>query len=167
MATHARILAWRSAWVEEPGGLQSMGFRRAGHDCVTKPSSAHGWYLTSQRQSASHPEDAGKNHLTRLCYGLPLWLYRKKLACNAGDVGLILGLGRSPGEGNGHPLQYSCLENPMDRGARCAIESIGSQRVGHESTKETVLPLNSHGGLPIFMFFYFKNFLRVYCSIYF
>ena len=46
----------------------------------------------------------------------------------------------------------------MDRGARCAIQSIGSQRVGHESTKETVLPLNSHGGLPIFMFFYFKNF---------
>ena len=33
------------------------------------------------------------------------------------DVGLITGLGRSPGEGNGNPLQYSCLENPMDRGA--------------------------------------------------
>ena len=38
-------------------------------------------------------------------------------ACNAGDLGLIPGLGRSPGEGNGNPLQYSCLENPMDRGA--------------------------------------------------
>ena len=38
-------------------------------------------------------------------------------ACNAGDLGLIPGLGRSPGEGNGYPLQYSCLENPMDRGA--------------------------------------------------
>ena len=37
--------------------------------------------------------------------------------CNAGDLGLIPGLGRSPGEGNGNPLQYSCLENPMDRGA--------------------------------------------------
>ena len=37
--------------------------------------------------------------------------------CNAGDPGLILGSGRSPGEGNGNPLQYSCLENPMDRGA--------------------------------------------------
>ena len=35
-------------------------------------------------------------------------------ACNAGDPGLIPGLGRSPGEGNGNPLQYSCLENPMD-----------------------------------------------------
>ena len=41
----------------------------------------------------------------------------KESACNAGDLGLILGLGRSPGEGNDHPLQYSCLENPMDRGA--------------------------------------------------
>ena len=41
----------------------------------------------------------------------------KESACNAGDAGLIPGLGRSPGEGNGNPLQYSCLENPMDRGA--------------------------------------------------
>ena len=38
-------------------------------------------------------------------------------ACNAGDLGSIPGLGRSPGEGNGNPLQYSYLENPMDGGA--------------------------------------------------
>ena len=41
----------------------------------------------------------------------------KASAYNAGDLGLIPGSGRSPGEGNGNPLQYSCLENPMDRGA--------------------------------------------------
>ena len=41
----------------------------------------------------------------------------KASADNAGDLGSILGLGRSPGEGNGNPLQYSCLENPMDGGA--------------------------------------------------
>ena len=41
----------------------------------------------------------------------------KQFACSAGDPGLISGLGRSPGEGNGNPLQYSCLEYPMDRGA--------------------------------------------------
>ena len=41
----------------------------------------------------------------------------KASACNAGDLGLIPGLGRSPGEGNGNPFQYSCLENPMDGGA--------------------------------------------------
>ena len=41
----------------------------------------------------------------------------KASACNIGDLGSIPGSGRSPGEGNGSPLQYSCLENPMDRGA--------------------------------------------------
>ena len=41
-------------------------------------------------------------------------------ACNAGDLGSIPGSGRSPGEGNGYPLQYSGLENSMDRGARWA-----------------------------------------------
>ena len=40
----------------------------------------------------------------------------KEYACNVGDPGLIPGSGRSPGEGNGNPLLYSCLENPMDRG---------------------------------------------------
>ena len=41
----------------------------------------------------------------------------KESACNAGDPSSITGLGRSPGEGSGNPFQYSCLENPMDRGA--------------------------------------------------
>ena len=41
----------------------------------------------------------------------------KESACNAGDSGLIPESGTSPGEGNGNPLQYSCLENPMNRGA--------------------------------------------------
>ena len=41
----------------------------------------------------------------------------KVSACNVGDLGLIPGSGRSPGEGNGNPLQYSCLENPKDKGA--------------------------------------------------
>ena len=45
----------------------------------------------------------------------------KNLSVNAGDVGLISGSGRSPGEGNGNPLLYSCLGNPMDKGARWTI----------------------------------------------
>ena len=45
----------------------------------------------------------------------------KKSACNAGDLGSIPRSGRSPGEGNGNPLQYPCPENPMDRGAWWAI----------------------------------------------
>ena len=49
--------------------------------------------------------------------GLPWWSIRKESAFSEGDQGLIPGLGRSPGEGNGKPLQYSCLESPMDKGA--------------------------------------------------
>ena len=49
--------------------------------------------------------------------GLPWWLSGNVFACSAGDPSLIPGSGRSPGEGNGNLLQYSCLENPMERGA--------------------------------------------------
>ena len=50
-------------------------------------------------------------------------------ACNAGDLGSIPGSGRSPGEGNGNPLQYSCLGNPMDRGALLAtVHSVAKSR---------------------------------------
>ena len=59
----------------------------------------------------------------------------KNLPFNSGDaenVGLILGSGRSPGVGNGTPLQNSCLGNPMDRGA-CLLQSMGSQTVGHDN----------------------------------
>ena len=49
--------------------------------------------------------------------GFPGGSESKESACNAGDLGSILELGRYPGEGNGKPIQYSCLENPMDRGA--------------------------------------------------
>ena len=55
--------------------------------------------------------------MTVLGEGLPQWLSVKNPPANAGDVGSIPGSGRSPGEGNGNPLQYSCLGNPMDRGA--------------------------------------------------
>ena len=50
-------------------------------------------------------------------WGFPGSSAGKKSACNVGDLGLIPGLGRSPGEGQDNPLQYSCLENPMNRGA--------------------------------------------------
>ena len=69
--------------------------------------------------------------MKRCIYGAPVMLQQvlhkytrvssgsdgKEPVCSAEDLGLISGLGRSPGEGNGNPLQYSCLENPMDRGA--------------------------------------------------
>ena len=53
----------------------------------------------------------------------------KASACNVGNLGLIPGSGRSPGEGNGNPLQYSCLENPMDGGAWWApVHSVAKSR---------------------------------------
>ena len=55
----------------------------------------------------------------------------KESACHAGDLGSIAGSGRSSGEGNGNPLRYSCLENPMDRGAWWATVH-GAARVGYD-----------------------------------
>ena len=76
------------------------------------------------------------------CATFPFWLHCvlvrgfpggsavKNLPANSGDAedeGLVLELGRSPGEGNGNPHQYSCLGNPMDRGAWWAVETVGLQ----------------------------------------
>ena len=63
--------------------------------------------------------------------GLPRWLSGKESACNAGDAGSIPGSGWSPGEGNGNPLQYSCLGNPIYRRARQATVN-GVTRVRHD-----------------------------------
>ena len=60
----------------------------------------------------------------------------KESACNARDVGLIPGLGRSPGGGNTNPLQYSCLENPVDRGVWRATD--------HGVTKEGCTTEHTH-----------------------
>ena len=95
MATRSSILAWRIPWAEDPGKLQSMGSQRVGNDWVTITQS----YLLWASQLA---------------------LMVKNRPANAGDVrdmGSIPGSGRSPGGGHSHPLQYSCLQSPMDRGA--------------------------------------------------
>ena len=63
--------------------------------------------------------------------GFPDGSVVKNPFANAGESGLIPGSGRSPGVGNGNPLQYSCLGNPMDRRAS-GLQSIRSQRVGHD-----------------------------------
>ena len=64
-----------------------------------------------------------------------MWQWVKNIPANAAvvrDVGSIPGSGRSPGEGHGNPLQYSYLENPRDRGAWQATQSIELHRVGHD-----------------------------------
>ena len=60
--------------------------------------------------------------------GLPWWFSGKASICNAGDSGSIPGSERSPREGHGHPLQYSCLGNPMDRGAwRVTVHGVAKR----------------------------------------
>ena len=61
-----------------------------------------------------------------MCVGFPCSLAGKESACNAGDLGLIPGLGRSPGEGKGYPLQYSGLEDSMD----CIVHGVAKSRTG-------------------------------------
>ena len=66
--------------------------------------------------------------------GFPGGASGKNLPANAGDIkdtGSIPGSGRSPEGGHGNPLQYSCLENPMDMGAS-SLQSMGLHRVGHD-----------------------------------
>ena len=64
----------------------------------------------------------------------------KNPPANAGGLGSIPGLGRSPGEGNGKPLQYSCLENPMDRGAQwAAVHGVAESDVTEHARAPTWL----------------------------
>ena len=74
-----------------------------------------GWKIRRRRDRLSTP----------VFLGFPCGSAGKQSACNAGDLGLIPGLGRSPGEGKSYPLQYSGLENSMDH-------STGRQTVGHD-----------------------------------
>ena len=67
---------------------------------------------------ASHSRNKAKVGFQEMREGdFPGGSVGKESSCSVGDLGSIPGLGRSPGEGNGNPLQYSCLENPKDRGA--------------------------------------------------
>ena len=94
VATHSSILAWGIPWTEEPGRLESVGSRRVGRD---------GSYLAHM-------------HLFLLT-GFPGGSVVKKPRASAENVGSVPGLGSSAGEGNGNPLQYSCLGNSVARGA--------------------------------------------------
>ena len=87
-----------------------------------------------------------KRFISRL--GFPHSSVGKESACNAGDHDSILGFGRSPGDGNGNPLHYSCLENPMDRGAWQATVH-GVSRVGRDlATKPPPPPYTTKCSIP-------------------
>ena len=131
-------------------------------DCSPLGFSVHGisqarileWTAISFSREASWPRDPpwvtwqmgfpGGSH------GLPWWLSGKEFTCNVGDLGSRPGSGRLPGEGNGYPFQYSCLENSRDRGAWQATVhgDIKSQtRLGTEQQQQIILiiGIGSHG----------------------
>ena len=79
----------------------------------------------------------GKSQIRGYCEKcFPGGLDGKESTCNSGDLGLIPWLGVSPGEGNGYSIQYSCLENSIDRGAG-GLQWMGSQRTGHDWATHT------------------------------
>ena len=98
---------------EEPGGLQSSGSKKRTNS-ATKQQQREGVFLShSQIQYAT----IGHSKLLICIDCVYWWFSSKEPACNAGDPGSIPRSGRSPREGNDHPLQCSCLGNPMDREA--------------------------------------------------
>ena len=103
MATHTSILAWKISWTEEP----------ADHGLWDRKESD----MTGQLSTVPNK-------------GFPSGSVVKNLPANAGDPGSIPESGISPGEQNGNPLQSSCLENTMDRGAWGATVH-GVERIGH------------------------------------
>ena len=109
MATHSSVLAWRIPGTGEPGVLPSLGSHRVRHD----------WSDLAAAEKSSF-----------YCFAwLPWWLTGKESACNVGDLGSIPGMGRSPGEGKGYPLQYSGLENSMDCKVHGVAESDRTERL--------------------------------------
>ena len=78
------------------------------------------------KESACNAGDPRDRLLTPVVLGVPCGSAGKESTCNVGDLGSIPGLGRYPGKGNGNPLQYSWLGNPMDRGAWC-LQSMDLQ----------------------------------------
>ena len=115
MATHSRILAWRIPWTEKPGRLWSTGSQRVEHNW-SGLALAQWTIMEKNRKMYMYNSVTGKES-----------------TFNAGDLGSIPGLGRSPGEGHGNPFQYSCLENP--HGQR-SLESYSSwSRKGSDTTE--------------------------------
>ena len=94
------------------------------------------WVNSSHEVASTHsiseyPCESLIRNFSVFFWGFPWSLVGKESVCKARDPGLIPGSGRSHGEGNGNSFQYSCLENPMDRGA-CQATVHGATRVGHD-----------------------------------
>ena len=166
MATHSSILAWRIPGMGEPGGLPSMGSHRVGHDWSDLAAAAFSIAVDSD----SRPISGTTGQRARCClgpgsgattaadsarHGRIRILSSKNPPASAGDTtdaASIPGPGRYPGGGHGNPLQYSCLENPMDRGAWWAtVPGVAKSQTGlsdltfiHSIAKTTKNLLNKY-----------------------
>ena len=132
-------------WEREEGTARESLVPRTSSSCLSTVESKPFYRPEKKNQGVTHVLTAYvslENALITLSGGtsstissfepeLPGGSEDKASACNAGEPGSIPGLGRFPGGGNGNPLQYSCLENPMDRGAWWATVH-GVRRVGHD-----------------------------------
>ena len=98
----------------------------------------HDTVLREKKKEASN--GMAKFHFVHTHKVLPGGSVGKQSACNAGDPGSIPGWGRSPGGRNGNPLQYSCLENPMDREPWLGVQSMGLPRVRHGLATKPLKP---------------------------
>ena len=101
-------------------------------DCSLPGSSVHGIFQARVLEWGAIAFSLGWTTSPQISF--PCSSVNKECVCNAGDLGSSPGSGRSPGGGNGHPLQYSCLENPMDRGTWRATESDKAERLTHRYT---------------------------------
>ena len=148
MAPHSRTLAWKIPWMEEPGGLQSKGSLRVGHDWVTSLSLScigEGNGNPLQCSCLENPRDGGawwavygvaqsRTRLQRLSSssssskrGLPRWLSSEESACNARDTGSIPGLGRPLEKGTATPSSIVAWEIPLSEEPG-VLQSMGLQR---------------------------------------
>ena len=186
MAPHSSTPAWKIPWTEEPGRLQTVGSRRVGLDRATSlslfpfmhwrrkwqptpvflpgESEGRGSLVGCRLWGRTESETTEATSQQRLIIypkclqskGFPGGTVMKNPSASAGDAGSILGLGRSPGGGNGNPLQYSCLgkshgqrslagysawdHQELDTLAwkipwmeePCRLQSMGSLRVRHD-----------------------------------
>ena len=153
MATHSIILAWKIPWREEPGGLQSMRWQRVGHDWATNTVHAV-YYIFHIPASTDFSYSSPTIFLTYFCgmnfvYLSFIWTFPcpsegKNPSANVGDISdksSIPGSESSHEEGNGNPPQYSCLGNPMDRGALWATVHENEEKL---DTTERLNNSNNH-----------------------
>ena len=184
MAPHSSTLALQIPWMEEAGRMQSMGSLTVEHDwasslslscigegngnplqypCLANPVDGGAWWAAvyGVAQSRTQLKQLSSSSSSIQYLDFQGGTVVKNLPANAGgarDASSIPGSGRSPGSGNGNPLQYSWLENSMDRGAWQAVV----HGVANSQTK-----LNTHTYIYLFFFIFFSHidYYRILSSV--